>query len=237
MTKFRPFFAMSRRRTFPIAALALATLGCDQGSHLAGLGGATGASVRFINATDAALDLTTNGQVIGAAGHVPAGASTTCLEVDPATAKLGIRPSGAADIPGFAPTLDAGKAYTVIVLTGETGQVQAVTLSDEFTPAAGGSALRVFDAAPGTGSLDVYVTAPADPLTGPSDAAVGFGGGTPFFDVSAGTSRVRFTVATTTVLALDAGEVTLAPGSRSTLVLAPPMAGSVTPAVVLVPAC
>jgi hypothetical protein len=230
---------MPSRHPIALATLVLVALaGCDQGSGIVGLGGSNGAAVRFVNATGTPVDLTANGQVIGGSGHVAAGAFTSCLQVNPATVVLGIRPSGQpTDLPGFAPTFLVGQGYTVIVFEGETGTTQAVAMSDAFTPTSGLGGLRVFDAAPGTGSLDVYVTAPGEPLTVPSTASIGFGGGTPFFDVNPGTSQVRFTVATTPVLFFDAGQVTLLPGSRTTLVLAPPAAGASQPSVLLLPGC
>jgi hypothetical protein len=228
---------MSRRVWALVVLAALAVAGCDQGTRVAGLVGGNAASVRFVNATGSPLDLTANGQTFTAGGHVPAGTSSGCLPVT-STVNVGIRLTGeSSDVPGFAPAFVAGQGHTVIVFAGGTGTIRVVTMSDEFTPTSGLSGLRVFDAAPGTGSLDVYVTAPGEPLSVPSTASLGFGGGTPFFDVNPGTSQVRFTVATTPVLAFDAGQIVLTPGARATLVLAPAAAGASTPTVMLLPAC
>jgi hypothetical protein len=232
---------MSRRlRTLAafsaVAALAAAG-GCDQGTRIVGVVGGNAASVRFVNATSSPLDLTADGRAFTTGGHLPAGTSSVCLPVR-TDVSIGIRLVGApSDVPGFAPVFVAGQGHTVIIFAGGTGTTQTVTLSDEFTPTSGLSGLRVFDAAPGTGSLDVFVTAPGDPLTAPSTASIGFGGGTPFFDVNPGTSQVRFTVATTPVLAFDAGQIVLTAGARATLVLTPAAAGASTPTVMLLPAC
>ena len=229
------------RRARAIATLAaiaaFAAAGCDQGTRIVGLAGGNAASVRFVNATRSPLDLTADGRTFTTGGHLTTGTSSGCVPVDP-NVSVGIRLEGEPfDVPGFAPAFLAGQGFTVIVFDGGTGTTQVVTMSDAFTPTSGLSGLRVFDAAPGIGSLDVYVTAPGDPLTMPSTASLGFGGGTPFFDVNPGTSQVRFAVATTPVLAFDAGQIVLIPGARATLVLAPAAAGASTPAVMLLPAC
>ena len=92
----------------------------------------------------------------------------------------------------------------IVAFTSEVGTTRAITLSDDFVPTSGLAGLRVVDVAPGLGSLDVYVTPPGAPLGIPSTASIGFGGTTGFFDANPGTSQVRFTVATTPTLVLDA---------------------------------
>ena len=229
---------MSSRRRIVLVTLAFVALtGCDQGSRIIGLGGSGGATVRFVNATTVALDLTANGQVVGGNGRIPAGTSTSCLPVDPTNTTVGIRQfNGTTDIPGFTPTFTVGRTYTVVVFSGGTGATQTVTMLDAFIPHSGLSGLRIFDAASATGPLDVYVTAPGAPLSVPSSASIGFAGSTGFFEVNPGANQVRFTVATTPIPAFDAGTITLVPGQSSTLVLVP-VAGSFIPTAVLLPAC
>jgi hypothetical protein len=230
---------MSPRQVIALAMLScLALAACDTGSGILGVGGGRGATVRIVNASGVALDLTSNGQVVGGSGHVPAGAITSCLRIDPSLATVGLRRSGeTSDIPGFAPVFAVGGVYTVIAFPGIAGAIATSTTSDIFTPATGLSGLRIFDAAPDLGTLDVYVTLPGEPLSVPSSASVGFGGSTGFFDVNPGTSQVRFTIATTPVLVFDAGQITLAPGQNSTLVLAQPAGASSAPVTMLVPGC
>jgi len=231
---------MTSRFTTAFSALALLALaGCDTGSRIPGLGGsANNALLRIVNAGDVAIDLTSNGVAVGGSGHVAAGSSSSCLRIDPATTTLRLRVSGApADVGDFAPSLAPNGTYTVVVFTSDLGTTRTLTLSDDFTPTSGLAGFRIVDVAPGLGTLDVYLTPPGEPLGIPSTASIGFGGNTGFFDVNPGTSEVRFTVATTPTLVLDAGPITLVPGQRSTMVLAQPAGAGAAPVASVVPAC
>jgi hypothetical protein len=231
---------MTSRSTTALAVLALAALaGCDTGSRTLGFGGSVNSALlRIVNTTDVAIDLTSNGVSIGGGGHVAPRSSSSCLRIDPATTTLRLRVTGAlSDLGDFAPSLAPNATYTVVAFTSDLGTTRTLTLSDDFVPTSGLAALRVVDVAPGLGTLDIYVTPPGEPLATPSTASVGFGGNTGFFDTNPGTSQVRFTVATTPTLVLDAGPITLAPGQRSTMVLAQPAGAGAAPVVSLVPAC
>ena len=231
---------MIARYPVALAAIALVTLcACDIGSRVSGQGGSVNsARLRIVNASAVAVDLTTNGQVVGGSGHVNAGAVSGCITIDPATTTVGLREAGAvSDLGGFAGTLAPNTPYTAIVFTTDVGTTSSVSLSDEFIPTSGLAGFRVVDLAPGLGSLDVYVTPRSGPLGVPSTASIGYGGNTGFFDVNPGPSQVRFTIATTPTLVFDAGSITLVPGQRSTMVLAQPAGPAATPVATLVPAC
>lgn len=231
---------MGSRHTTALATLAiLALLGCNTGSRTVGLGGSANSSVlRIVNATDAALDLTSGGQVVGGDGHVSANTSSPCIRIDPSTTTLGLREPGAvSDIGSFMPTLTPGVRYTVVVFTSDAGTPLALTFSDDFLPTSGLAGLRLVHVAPGLGSLDVYITPRAGPLGLPSTAAIGFGGNTGFFDANPGSSQVRFTIATTPTIVFDAGTIALQPGRLYTMVLSQPGGAAATPVTSLVPAC
>lgn len=231
---------MTSRYTVALAALALVGFaGCDVGTSTLGFGGsANSALLRIVNTSDVAIDLVTNGIAVGGGGHVAPRSSSSCLRIDPGAAAVRLRETGAlADLGDFAPSLAPNATYTVVAFTSDVGTTRTVTLADDFVPTSGLAGLRVVDVAPGLGTLDVYVTPPGEPLGTPSTASIGFGGNTGFFDTNPGTSEVRFTVATTPTLVLDAGPVTLAPGQRATMVLAQPAGAGAAPVVSLVPAC
>jgi hypothetical protein len=234
---------MTSRHTTAFATLALVALavlpGCNVGSRTAGLGGSANSSLlRIVNATGAALDLTSGGQVVGGEGHVNANSSSACIRIDPTTTTLGLREPGAVgDIGSFRPTLTPGASYTVVVFTSDVGTPLALTLPDDFAPTSGLAGLRIVDVAPGLGTLDVYVTPRAGPLGVPSTASIGFGGNTGFFNADPGSSQVRFTIATTPTLVFDAGTITLQPGQRYTMVLSQPGGAAATPVASLLPAC
>ena len=231
---------MMSRTTFALAALALVSLaGCDTGSHTSGVGGSTNdVLIKIVNTTPGAIDLVTNGQVVGGSGHVNAGAASACIRIDPGTTSLGLREAGAtSDLALLMTPLIPSAAYTVVAFTSDAGTTDALSLLDEFSPASGLAALRIVDVAPGLGSLDVYVTPRAGPLGVPSTASIGYGGNTGYFDTNAGPSQVRFTIATTSTLVFDAGPITLVSGELATMVLAQPAGPSGTPVAPLVPAC
>jgi hypothetical protein len=234
---------MTTRSAFAVASIALASLtslaACDTGTLTLGLGGSTNDAVlRIINTTNGAVDLTTNGLANGGSGHVVARTTSACIRIDPATTTIGMRASGATlDIPGFTPTLLAGGRYTAVAFTSDDTTTHALTLSDDFVPTSGFAALRVVHVAPTLGPLDVYVTAPGAPLAIPSTASVGFGGNTGYFDANPGGNQVRFTLATTPTLVLDAGTVALTSGQLTNLVLAQPGGPAGAAMTMLAPAC
>lgn len=234
---------MTSRRTTVIASIALVAsvvlTACDVGSRIPGFGGSGNSALfRIVNATDVALDLTSNGTVVGGSGHVAAGTSSTCIRIEPGITTLGLRESGAiTDLPDFTPVITPGATYTVVAFTSDLGAIRTLTLSDDFVPTSGLAGLRIVDVAPGLGTLDVFVTPPGEPLGTPSTASIGFGGTTGFFDANPATSQVRFTIATTPTLVLDAGSITLVPGQRATMVLAQPGGAAAAAVTSLVPAC
>lgn len=231
---------MTSRSAVAFATIALVSLAaCDTGTRISGLvGSQNSAVVRIVNTTGGAIDLTSNGQVVGGGGHVSAGTTSACVRIDPSTATLGLRAQGAtSDLAGFSFAPAPAAHYIVVAFTSDVGTTSALSLTDQFTPTSGLSALRVVDVAPGLGSLDVYVTPNGAPLGVPSTAAIGYGGNTGFFDANPGTSQVRFTIATTPTLVYDAGPVTLGLAQLYTMVLAQPDGPSSTPVATLVPSC
>ena len=231
---------MMSRPAFTLAALALLSLAaCDSGSSIPGLGGSENSPViRIVNTTASAIDLTSNGQVVGGSGHVNAGATSACITIDPSTTTLGLREQGAtSDVPDFAPALSPRVHYTVVAYASVLGSTRALALPDVFTPTSGLAALRVVHVAPVLGALDAYVTPSGAPLAFPSAAGLGYGGNTGFFDANPGTSQVRFTTAATTVLRFDAGPIALLPGQLYTMVLSSANDANALPVATLVPAC
>ena len=111
------------------------------------------------------------------------------------------------------------------------GTTQFAPIADVFTPLAGQSALRVFNAGATGTSYDVYVTDPGESLATavPVFNNVTGGGFTTFANVSAGVQRqIRITNAGTKTLLLDTGNTALVAGQSVTLVIAPPAAGTST---------
>lgn len=199
------------------------------------------ARVRFVNATATSLDIATGGVVAAGNGAIEYGASSSCISTNALTPNLAVRIAGTTSVvPGFSSTFQSGVSYTVIAYPGANGATQFATLTDTYTPAAGQSGVRAFNASSPNSSYDVYVTEPAAPLatTPPSFATVTAGTASNFFGYSAGTSQqVRITTAGSKAVLLDVGNLALIVGQNITLVIAPPLVGSTVPRTFLVASC
>lgn len=199
------------------------------------------AHIRFVNATATRLDVASGGVVSAGNGGIGFGSASSCISANPTTAALSVRLAGTNTVvPGFATVYRAGVNYTVVAYAGAGGATQFATITDLFTPVAGQSGLRVFNAgAPGT-SYDVYVTAPGASLTTatPTFSAVLAGTNSSFINVSTSTAQqVRVAPAGSTTVLLDVGNVALVVGQSVTMVIAPPLAGSLAPRSFFVATC
>jgi len=234
--------------TVLIASSAL--LGACSSDNTLGLGIAGGgtsgdtlnnAHIRFVNATETNFDVAAGGVVGVGGGNIGYGSSSNCLSTNPATPNLSVRVAGTSTVvPGFATVYQSGVNYTVIAYSGAGGATQFATITDTFTPVAGQSGLRVFNAGvPGT-SYDVYVTAPGASLATatPTFAAVLAGTNTSFINVSTSTAQqVRVTASGSKTVLLDVGNVSLVVGQSVTMLIAPPVTGSATPRSFIVATC
>lgn len=121
-------------------------------------------------------------------------------------------------------TLDAQSSYTVLA-TGLLATIAPVIAPDDLTaPAAGQVKVRVIHAAPAAAGVDVYVTAPGAPLTGPVLTNVPFRAVSGYLVVPAGTYQIRVTPTGTTTVAIDA-TVTFVAGQIRTVVATDAPAG------------
>jgi hypothetical protein len=99
----------------------------------------------------------------------------------------------------------AGVDYT-IVATDSQPAVTTLILTDENTAPAGDSAkIRIVQASPGLGPVDVYITAPAADLTTetPDIITFAFQDASAYFTVPIGAQRVRITTAGTKTVLVD----------------------------------
>lgn len=227
-------------RTLVVSALLTTLVGGCSSDNTLGLGvaGGTGgdtltsARVRIANATAMILDVASNGVVSAGNAAIAFGMSSNCTLTNAQTPGLSVRVSGTLTaVPGLATSYQSGVNYTVIAYPNAVGTTQFATIADTFTPVAGQSALRVFNAGLLGTSYDVYVTDPGQSLATvpPTFNNVAAGTFTTFGNLSAGTSRqTRITSAGSKVVLLDLGSSTLVAGQRVTLVIAPPLLGTTT---------
>lgn len=205
-----------------LAALA-ALAACGVGSLTsAQAGSGNAATVRFVNASGATLDLATGGFVPTGNSGIAPGSGVGCFVVaDAAAPGLSVRQTGtSADLSGFAPQLAAGGRYTLVAYPAAAGSIQFVAVPAAPLVATGRSALRIVQASAALGPVDVYViTAPGAALGAPVATGLGFGGVSAAVDVAAGSQQVRLTGTGTTAVVFDAGAQALAAGVGYSLVV------------------
>jgi Domain of unknown function (DUF4397) len=130
-------------------------------------------------------------------------------------------------------TLDAQSSYTVLA-TGLLATIAPVIAPDDLTaPAAGQVKVRVIHAAPAAAGVDVYVTAPGAPLTGPVLTNVPFRAVSGYLVVPAGTYQIRVTPTGTTTVAIDATVTFVAGQIRTVVATDAPAGGAPLGAIVL----
>ena len=195
------------------------------------------ARVRLLNATTAypSMDLlvgdTRRNTGIGA-GAVGAYASLKDGSYTTAVTSAG----SASTLHSSSRALAEGKAYTVVAY-GALGDVATALLEENASAAAAGQAsLMVLNAAPDAGSVDVYLTGPADSLAGASPVASGVTGGTAvgYATIAAGTYRLRITAAgDPSQLRFDAPGLVLGSTQVATLVVTPTAGSVLTQALLL----
>jgi hypothetical protein len=225
-------------RTSAICLLGATLLvGCGEGTDR------TKAQIRLVNASGAnggypALDLrladsVRQGNVVygETAGYVAVeprdGDNTAITAAGSGTALLTLRP-----------TLAENKHSTLLAF-GAVGALRQIQLDDEVgQPASGRSLIRIVNAAPDAGALDLYLTAAGDPLASAvaTRGNLAYGAASEAVEVSAsGNWRLRITAAgSKSDLRLDLGDVSLGDRAVTTLVLAPGRGGLMVDALLLV---
>lgn len=197
----------------------------------------TKAQVRLVNASSgyAELELNIDGQL--RQGAVTYGTTASYIEVDPKkTASTLTRPGSATALLSFTPALSKGKHATLLAYGAQGALKQLQLDEDTGAPDTGKTQLRVVNAAPDAGALDVYITGADDllPASIPvqSGAAVGVVGG--WFTVNSATWRLRITAAgSKSDLRLDLPALVATSKQVVTLVLTPGRGGVLVSALLL----
>jgi hypothetical protein len=213
---------------------------------LQGCGGAANternkAQIRLVNATHAStgyplLALRLDDQQ--RQGQAAYGQNAVYAEVDDGSPSLTIttQASGTALLTAT-PTLSKGRYYTSLAL-GAAGALRQVLLDDnQGEPDTNRALLRVVNASPDSGALDVYLTGAAEELSAAvpvqSGAVYGAVGG--WVTVASASWRLRVTAANSkTDVRLDVSNLTLSNRQVGTLVLTPGEGGVLTNALHLV---
>ena len=226
-----------RRLAFALLASSVALVACGD-DDVTGTD-ANNATVQFINATAVSLDVAQGGTVATGNGALSYGTTSLCITTDATNSNLTVRQTGTSiPLPGFTPAFQPGGNYSVIAYPGSAGAIQFGTVSNAFAPSAGQGGLRVFNAATAGSSYDIYVSAPGASSATAGANNVGYGSGSSYFNVVAGTAQqVRITNAGSQTVVLDVGNRTFIAGQNVTLVISPPLTGSPAPRVFYVTGC
>lgn len=241
-----------KRSPQSLAALLLGALfvaGCgsdgDSGSSPAAGPTVTPASATQVRAVHGsadtgAVDVLANGVV--AFPGVTFGQASSAAGVPSGSTRLQINAAGSATsaIDVTVP-LAANRDYVAIAVgssaPGTPGDqaLTAILIEDEGNaPQAGNVKVRVVHGAPGVPPVDIFVTEPNATLpAAPTIPALAYGKAAPqsgqrALEVSAGTYRVRVTLAGQTGIAFDSGAISLAAGA-DLLLVAVPAVGSASP--------
>ena len=225
-----------------LATWSLALLTLLSVSACGGGGGSSGtALVRVVNATrsHASIDMLANSSVVASAtvrdtasAYVGVAAGSPSLQVNDA--------GTATALAVVAPTVSGGLHYTIVAYE-LNGTIRAAVLNDDVTaPTTGTAELRVLDAAPDAGAIDVYVTDPAVPLASLSAPtyslpATNTTTTTGFISFAAGDYRIRVTgQGNVADLRLDVPAVTLTSGEVGNIILTASVGGVLVDGGVLV---
>ena len=201
-------------RTLALALVASTVTIAACGSDDVTRANANNATVQFINATAVSLDIAQGNSVATGNGALSYGTTSLCIVTDASNSNLAVRETGMSTaLAGFTPAFQPGGNYSVIAYPGAPGLIQFGTVSNAFTASAGQGGLRVFNAAAAGTSYDIYVSAPGASSATAGANNVGYGSGSSYLNVAAGTAQqVRITNAGTQAVVLDVGNRTFTPG-------------------------
>ena len=204
-----------------LAALCMASLvltGCSKGGSNNG-----NAQLRIVNAFSEAAALNVSVASTSVATGLPFQGLTQYTSISSGTPLITVGVSGASTtLINTTYTISSGTNYTYIVFGPLTG-VSAILSNDAFNdPGNGFFSLRVVNAAPGSGAVDVYVTTPGADLasSAPSLTNIAYGVTSVFSPIAIGTSfEIRVTTTGTKDVLFDSTPRTFAEHSATDLVV------------------
>jgi len=198
----------------------------------------TKAKLRLVNASAgyASLDLRVDDTLTQ--GAVSYGNTASYTEVSPGNADSSLTVAGSATaLLAFKPALSKDRHYTLLAYGGQ-GALKQVLLDDNAgQPETGRALLRVVNAAPDAGALDVYLTGSDEPLASavPAQGAAAVGTVGEWLTVSAATWRLRITAAGNKAdLRIDLPALALPSQQVATLVITPGRGGVLVNTLLLV---
>ncbi len=216
---------MTFRWITALAAAALLLAACGGGDD----NDRTKAKLRLVNASSAYAEIDLFVEDTLRQGSVGYGNTASYVEVDPGEADSKITRSGSTTaLLSFTPGIERNKHYTVLAYGAEGALRQMLVDDNVGEPDSGRALLRVVNAAPDAGKLDIYLTAADEPLASavPVQAGAEYGVANGLLTVDSTSWRLRVTAAgSKTDLRLDLPALVLESKQVATLVLTPARGG------------
>lgn len=194
-------------------------------------GGGSQAKLRVMNASpntsgaDVLIDAKTVASGIGY------GSNSGYLSVDSGSRHLQIETSGTTTILLDQTMSLNSDSQTTYIATNFASSISGLVLTDNSTaPASGNATLRVVNAAPSLGSVDVYVVAPGADLVAstPVIRSLALSATTDYQTLTAGSYEVVMTVPGSTFALIDTGTLSLTSGQNRTVVALNGVSGGFT---------
>ena len=230
----RTLFRFNRPTSVVVSTFVASCLVAGLASGLASCGGGgtdrTKAQLRLLNASSGYAELDLLVADTRRQSAVAYGATAAYVEVAPGDASNTAisRAGSATSLLTLSPSLNKNSSYTLLAY-GRAGVLKSLLIDDNSSaPASGRSTLRLLNAAPDAGTLDVYITGADEPLASavPVQSGVEAGVLGPLLSVSSANWRLRVTAAgNKSDLRLDLPALALASQQVATLVLTPGAGG------------
>lgn len=163
------------------------------------------------------VNLSVGGTVIASGADFSDAAFVTVAGGETTVIVEGIIPGGNADVITATATFTDGQRVTIFAAN-DVANIEAIILTDE-QPDVGATDVRVrvvhaaSNVTPIADMVDIYITAPADPITSTTPFTLMFGDFTDAVTVPEGDYRIRITPASSSTVVYDSGTVPLAGGS------------------------
>jgi hypothetical protein len=178
---------------------------------------------------ESSVDVLVDGKT--AASNVAYATATGYLTVGSGSRHLQVEPSGASNFIIDETLSLSAKADSTVLVTNLAPNIAPLNLADDNSaPASGSFKIRLVNAAPNLGPVDVYVVPPGTDLTTvqPTVSSLASVAASGYTSLTAGTYEVFFTVPGGISAFIDAGPIAFAAGQVRTMVALDAQAGGFT---------
>ena len=220
----RPLRVVARAFSLLAFGFGLLSTGCGKGD----------VQIRFLNTSpgESSLDYSLDGNIV--ASGIAYGAGSNYGATFPGSRHLRVYPSGTTNAI-IDQTISLGSStYYSLVAVNYSSQISAILLTDDNSaPSSGNVKLRILNASPGLGTVDVYVVAPGSDLNSasPSVSALAFESSSGYVIESAGSWEIVCTAPGQKTALLATSTLTLASNQIRTVVVLNGAGGGYTTAV------